>query len=92
MGRTGAGKSSLTLGLFRILEAAEGSITIDNVDLASIGLEDLRSHVTIIPQVHKNELHYCVSVSLLKIWPIQNNFWSENRVHVSRISMFILVT
>lgn len=51
MGRTGAGKSSLTLGLFRILEAAGGSITIDGVDIASIGLEDLRSHITIIPQV-----------------------------------------
>jgi ABC-type multidrug transport system fused ATPase/permease subunit len=51
VGRTGAGKSSLTLGLFRVLEAAEGSITLDNVDLATIGLEDLRSHITIIPQV-----------------------------------------
>lgn len=51
MGRTGAGKSSLTLGLFRIIEAAQGNIFIDGVDIAKLGLHDLRSRITIIPQV-----------------------------------------
>ncbi|XP_051242789.1 multidrug resistance-associated protein 1 isoform X4 [Dicentrarchus labrax] len=50
VGRTGAGKSSLTLGLFRIIEAAEGHIFIDGVDIAQLGLHDLRSRITIIPQ------------------------------------------
>lgn len=51
MGRTGAGKSSLTLGLFRINESAEGEIIIDDINIAEIGLHDLRFKITIIPQV-----------------------------------------
>ena len=50
VGRTGAGKSSFTLALFRIIEAAEGSISIDGIDIAMLGLHDLRSNITIIPQ------------------------------------------
>lgn len=51
VGRTGAGKSSLALGLFRILEAAHGRIRIDGIDIAQVGLHELRSRITIIPQV-----------------------------------------
>uniref|UniRef100_A0A8C3UX15 Canalicular multispecific organic anion transporter 2 n=1 Tax=Catharus ustulatus TaxID=91951 RepID=A0A8C3UX15_CATUS len=50
VGRTGAGKSSMTLCLFRILEAAKGEIKIDGVKISEIGLHDLRSRLTIIPQ------------------------------------------
>ncbi|XP_078385226.1 ATP-binding cassette sub-family C member 3 [Cetorhinus maximus] len=50
VGRTGAGKSSMTLCLFRIIEAAQGEIIIDGVKIADIGLHDLRSKLTIIPQ------------------------------------------
>ena len=53
MGRTGAGKSSLTLGLFRIVEAADGKILIDGVDISKLGLHELRGHLTIIPQVNQ---------------------------------------
>jgi ABC-type cobalamin/Fe3+-siderophores transport system ATPase subunit len=55
VGRTGAGKSSLTLALFRIIEAAEGSITIDGIPIHKLGLHDLRSKITIIPQVRHSQ-------------------------------------
>ena len=50
MGRTGAGKSSLTLALFRLVEPARGDFKIDGVSCSALGLHDLRSRLTILPQ------------------------------------------
>jgi ABC-type multidrug transport system fused ATPase/permease subunit len=50
VGRTGSGKTTLCLCLFRILEATSGKILIDDIDISLIGLSLLRRIITIIPQ------------------------------------------
>lgn len=49
-GRTGAGKSSIMVALFRIAELTSGSIMIDGIDVSTLGLHELRSNLSIIPQ------------------------------------------
>lgn len=48
VGRTGAGKSTVTLTLLRILEAAEGSIFVNNFDLSTLSLKQIRESITMI--------------------------------------------
>lgn len=52
VGRTGSGKSSMMLGLLRILEASAGKIIIDGKDISKLSLEELRSNINIILQDH----------------------------------------
>ena len=50
VGRTGSGKSSLTLALLRLI-LTEGKVYYDGIATDSVNLDALRSHITIIPQV-----------------------------------------
>ncbi|KAF9282831.1 hypothetical protein BGZ68_005732 [Mortierella alpina] len=50
VGKMGSGKTTLLISLLRVVEAAEGRILIDSVDVREIGLQDLRSKIAIIPQ------------------------------------------
>ena len=52
MGRTGSGKSTMMLGLLRIVEAFSGRILIDGIDISRLSLEQLRSNINIILQDH----------------------------------------
>jgi ABC-type multidrug transport system fused ATPase/permease subunit len=51
LGRTGSGKSTLALSFFRFVEATEGEIVVDGINIAKLGLTDLRSKLTIIPRM-----------------------------------------
>jgi ABC-type multidrug transport system fused ATPase/permease subunit len=50
VGRTGAGKSSLAMALMRGLEADDGRIVIDDLDIGQLGLRDLREAIAFVPQ------------------------------------------
>jgi len=61
VGRTGAGKTTLAMAIFRLVEPCDGRIQIDGIDLARLGLRDIRSRLSIVPQVNLPKLLFSVT-------------------------------
>src|SRR5690606_35721394 len=57
-GKMGSGKITLLISLLRVVEASEGHILIDGLDVRNIGLNDLRSKIAIIPQGKKSRFYF----------------------------------
>jgi ABC-type multidrug transport system fused ATPase/permease subunit len=84
VGRTGSGKSTLALSFFRFVEAFQGSITIDGIDISEIGTQDLRSNLTIVPQGKDIYCSYRYICDLF-VYFIRPSlvFWHSTRQHGS---------
>ncbi|EMR11100.1 hypothetical protein PNEG_00698 [Pneumocystis murina B123] len=83
VGRTGAGKSTIAATFFRLIELQSGSIIIDGINISTIGLRDLRSSLTIIPQdpvLFKKSLRY--NLDPFNIYTDAEIFEALRRVHL----------
>eukprot|EP01118_Nematostelium_gracile_P010718 TRINITY_DN3735_c0_g1_i1.p1 TRINITY_DN3735_c0_g1~~TRINITY_DN3735_c0_g1_i1.p1 ORF type:complete len:273 (-),score=83.66 TRINITY_DN3735_c0_g1_i1:69-791(-) len=99
VGRTGAGKSSLMLALFRLVEVEQGSITIDGVDISQIGLDDLRKKLSIIPQdptlfngTIRSNLDPFNEYSDREIWDVLTSVYMKNAVEEMNGKLDAVVT
>ncbi|KAF0699251.1 Aste57867_10178 [Aphanomyces stellatus] len=98
VGRTGAGKSSLVMALFRINDIASGSIKIDGVDTATVGLKALRSSLAIIPQIPvlfkgtlRNYLDPFDAYNDDQLWTVLRKVHMTDRIATSDVKLIQLI-
>ncbi|KAG7452254.1 P-loop containing nucleoside triphosphate hydrolase protein [Guyanagaster necrorhizus] len=83
VGRTGSGKSTLALSLLRMVEPVSGRIYIDGIDISKIGLEDLRTRITIVSQ----DVSLFSGTLRSNLDPLNQNTWQECMEVVERCHM-----
>lgn len=98
MGRTGAGKSTISLALFNMIHRVSGDIIIDGVNVFDLGLEDLRSRIAVIPQdpvlfvgTIRRNLDPLEKSDDAKLWEALERVclkdWVASQVRVDRVSV-----
>ncbi|EEC72935.1 hypothetical protein OsI_06791 [Oryza sativa Indica Group] len=99
VGRTGSGKSTLIQALFRIVEPSIGQVLIDGLDICTIGLHDLRTRLSIIPQdpvmfegTLRNNIDPLEEYSDEQIWEALNSCHLGDEVRKNELKLDSAVT
>ena len=87
-GRTGCGKSTLVQALFRMVEPSGGSIRIDGIDTAAIGLFDLRSRLALVPQASAVPYLHTGPLTSWHLWTEANN-QTPMSISLARVFLYL---